>query len=351
VRPTDAPTDDPAVRLLHAADEERRRIGRDLHDGPQQRLTALGHLLTLARKRLGPGADPGALELMERARDEATGTLDDLRVLARGLHPAGLTERGLPFVLETLAHNAPVPVELTALPERRLPAPVEVTVHALVSEALTNAARHARATRVVVGVEDRGASLHVAVQDDGIGGAVQAIEAGSGLLGLRDRVRSLGGTLTVEEAAPHGTRIAAVLPLAKWRTAYEPFLEFDAQDEMELVLAGERTVSFSILRELDLEGGAPRPGQRLPIRDAEGREHGAVEVTRSTICRFDDVTPDLVHGAKLGRHATFEAWLEDRKQLFDDVREQMAAIVGDPEWRLTPDELVVVLRFRPAPSA
>jgi uncharacterized protein YhfF len=345
-----ASTDDPVVRALHRADEERRALGRDLHDGPQQRLVALGHLLTLAAKRLGSDADPAALDLLARARDEAAQTTAELRALARGLHPAGLAERGLPAALEALAERSPVPVALSGLPDRRLPSPVEVTVYAVVAEALSNAAKHAHATGASVVLADHGSSLHVAISDDGVGGA--SADLGGGLAGLRDRVRSLGGTLVVDDVDPHGTRVGAVLPLATWRTAFEPRMDFGAEGdggagerELQRVLSGEKTVSLGVVREWDLEGGPPRPGQRLPCRDQHGRTRGTIEITRSTIVRLEDVTPDLVRGARLG-HPTFEAWLEAAREEFVALAPGLRRLLGDPTWWLGPQELVVVHRFR-----
>jgi signal transduction histidine kinase len=120
-------------RVLDAADSERQRIGRDLHDGAQQRVVALGHLIGIARRKLGDDAPPVALELLDRAQEEARLATDELRELARGLHPAGLTEKGLGSALEALAGRSPIPLHIDGLPERRLPAPVELTAYYLAS--------------------------------------------------------------------------------------------------------------------------------------------------------------------------------------------------------------------------
>ena len=183
------------VRIVEAADEERRRIGRNLHDGAQQRLVALGHMLAMAGRRLAEEPEAAAA-LLDQAREQAGLAGDELRELVRGLHPAGLAEHGLSHALASLATRSPLPLHLDALPARRLPGAVEATVYYLVSEALTNALKHADATEVRAEVRLLGQRLLVAVHDDGRGGAQES--AGTGLAGLADRITAVGGTLRVE---------------------------------------------------------------------------------------------------------------------------------------------------------
>jgi PAS domain S-box-containing protein len=194
------------ARLVEVGDAERRRIQRNLHDGAQQRLTSV--LLSLGRLRKHPAGN-GAL--LDQAIDELAVGLQDLRELASGLHPAVLAERGLVPALEALALRAPVPVELAAVPDRRLPEQVEVCAYYVVAEALANVHKHAGARRVVVTaiVDDAGFSVQVA--DDGAGGADPE---GEGLRGLVDRVEALGGSLAVASPAGEGTRVTARLPLS-----------------------------------------------------------------------------------------------------------------------------------------
>ena len=178
------------ARLVEVADAERRRIQHNLHDGAQQRLTAV--LLNLGRIRATSGArDP----LLDAAIDELAAGLEEIRELASGLHPSMLTERGLAAALEALVLRAPVPVELESSPDRRLPEPVEAAAYYVVAEALANVHKHAGASRVVVRARADDDVLVMAVDDDGVGGADQA---GSGLRGLADRVDALGGRLTLE---------------------------------------------------------------------------------------------------------------------------------------------------------
>jgi PAS domain S-box-containing protein len=192
------------ARLLEVADSERRRIQRNLHDGAQQRLTSV--LLNLGRVRAASGErDP----LLDSAIDELAAGLEEIRQLASGLHPSLLTERGLVAALEALAMRTPMPVELQALPDRRLPEQVEAADFYVVAEALANVNKHAGASRVVVRATEDAHHLVVVVGDDGVGGAD---EEGEGLRGLADRVEALGGRLTLESPAGGGTRLRADIP-------------------------------------------------------------------------------------------------------------------------------------------
>jgi PAS domain S-box-containing protein len=193
------------ARLVEVADAERRRIQRNLHDGAQQRLTAV--LLNLGRIRATSGNGDALLDL---AIDELAAGLEEIRRLASGLHPPVLTERGLSAALEALVMRAPMAVELESLPAVRCPEPVEAAAYYVVAEALANVQKHAGASRVVVRAAADDDRLVVAVEDDGSGGADVA---GSGLRGLTDRVEALGGRLTLESPGGGGTRVRAEIPL------------------------------------------------------------------------------------------------------------------------------------------
>jgi len=198
------------ARVVAAADQARRRIERDLHDGTQQRLVPLGLELRLAQSMV-PAGLPELETEVGRVADELTGVVEDLREIARGIHPAILSEGGLGPALRTLARRAAVAVELEVAGIRRLPEPVEVAAYYVVSEALTNATKHADASVVRVAVEERDDGLHLLVCDDGAGGADPA--RGSGLIGLRDRVEALGGSLEISSPPGEGTLISVQLPL------------------------------------------------------------------------------------------------------------------------------------------
>jgi signal transduction histidine kinase len=197
------------ARLVEAADEARRRIERDLHDGAQQRLVAAALELTMLEQQLvrGPAA---AQAVLARAREQLDGGLSDLRDLARGIHPSVLTDRGLAVALEGLAKRAPMPVELRVAVNGRLDQAIEAAAYFLVSEAITNAAKHARAESVRVDVEANGDTMLVTVADDGVGGAETT--RGSGLGGLIDRVEAVGGRLEITSPSGDGTRLSARLP-------------------------------------------------------------------------------------------------------------------------------------------
>ena len=201
---------DARSRIIEAADAERRRIERDLHDGAQQRLVALALNLRVAEKRAQDG-NPEAAELVRRAGEEANLALKELRDLARGIHPAILTNRGLPAALDDLAGRAAVPVEVMATPDERLPGAVEAAVYFVVSECLANMGKHAAASSGTVAVSVRDARVDVLVSDDGVGGADTS--TGSGLQGLADRVGALDGRVSVQSPSGAGTRVEASIPL------------------------------------------------------------------------------------------------------------------------------------------
>ena len=202
---------DARQRILAAADEERRRIERDLHDGAQQRLVAMTLTLRLAEARLT--SDPeSAAQLVRQAREEAQLAIDELRELARGIHPALLSDRGLGAALEALATRAPVPVQVSGVPSSdQLCQAVEAAAYFVTAEALTNVAKYAHATEAFVHLSLVDDCLHLEVRDDGVGGADPS--TGSGLRGLRDRVDALDGHLQVDSPPGGGTILTVELPV------------------------------------------------------------------------------------------------------------------------------------------
>jgi len=199
------------TRVLAAADEARRQIERDLHDGAQQRLVSLALAVRAAQAEVRPTAGHLSEELASVA-DGLVSVLDDLRELARGIHPTILSDGGLVPALKTLARRSIVPVELDVRAVGRLPERVEVAAYYVISEALTNAAKYSDASVVRIAVDVNGDILHLRVLDDGHGGADPAL--GSGLMGLKDRVEALGGTVVIDSPVGAGTRLDADLPLA-----------------------------------------------------------------------------------------------------------------------------------------
>jgi signal transduction histidine kinase/CHASE3 domain sensor protein len=198
------------MRIVAAADETRRRVERDLHDGTQQRLVSLGLELRLAQSTV-PAALPALEKQIGRIAAELKEVIEDLREIARGIHPAILSQGGLGPALRTLARRAAIAVELDVATIARLPEPIEVAAYYVVSEALTNATRHARASVVRVAVEERDDSLRLSIGDDGVGGADPT--RGSGLIGLRDRAEALGGSIEVSSPPGEGTLIVVQFPL------------------------------------------------------------------------------------------------------------------------------------------
>jgi signal transduction histidine kinase len=197
------------ARIVETADAARRRIERDLHDGAQQQLVAVALTLGTARSRIE--RDPhGAAELLDAAAADLDAAIRDLRELARGIHPAVLSDRGLGPALEALASRLPLPVEIAGLPDERLPQPVEAAAYFVVAEAITNVARYAQATHAEVEVTREDGRVCVRVSDDGVGGADPA--GGSGLRGLADRVAALDGRLEVASPPGAGTTVRALIP-------------------------------------------------------------------------------------------------------------------------------------------
>ena len=199
------------ARIVEAGDAERRRLERNLHDGAQQRLVSLSLALRLAQARLRDDPD-GAEQLLSGAAEELSYALGELRELARGIHPAVLSDRGLDTALETLARRAPLPVELQRVPDERLPEAVELAAYYVVAEALTNVAKYASATHATVDVMRLNGKLVVRVADDGVGGADP--EVGTGLRGLADRLAVIEGRLEIDSEPGKGTTITAKIPCA-----------------------------------------------------------------------------------------------------------------------------------------
>jgi GAF domain-containing protein len=198
------------VRIVAAADETRRRIERDLHDGIQQRLVSLGLELRLAESTASAELE-GARRTIARVAGELDGVTEELREISRGIHPAILSEGGLGPALRTLARRSAIPIAFGGVIDQRLPEPIEVAAYYVVSEALANATKHGNASRVDIEATARESSLRLSIRDDGDGGADPA--RGSGLVGLRDRVEALGGTIDVESPVGVGTAVVVALPL------------------------------------------------------------------------------------------------------------------------------------------
>ena len=198
------------ARIMAAADQARRRIERDLHDGAQQRLVTLALQLRGARAAVPPELAEFGVQL-DRAVAGVAGALDELREIARGIHPAILADGGLRPALRALARRSPIPVRLDVRLEARPPEQVEVSAYYVVAEALTNAARHARASAVRVEADVAGDALRIAISDDGAGGA--SFTGGTGLAGLKDRVEALGGRIFLDSPAGAGTSLRVELPL------------------------------------------------------------------------------------------------------------------------------------------
>jgi signal transduction histidine kinase len=198
------------VRIISAADEARRQLMRDLHDGAQQRIVAL----TLKTRRLAQSqaARTAGLDAELRSHEvDLKGVLEELRTIASGLHPSALSHGGLAPALRTLARRCPVPVVLDVRLPNKVADPVEVAAYYVIAETVTNTTKHAEASRIEVTVELRDRRLRVCVRDDGIGGADPA--RGSGLVGLKDRIEAFGGTMTLDSPSGGGTTLVAQLPL------------------------------------------------------------------------------------------------------------------------------------------
>ncbi len=339
------------AQVVAATDEARRRVGRDLHDGLQQRVLALKMLVGAVAESLGETAAPETASLLADAVDEAAAVGEELRSLARGLHPGELARRGLAGALEHLARRSAAPLEIRALPDRRPPAPVELTVYYLVSEALANSVRHAGAAPVSVEVTLDPLALTVVVADSGPGGA-DVSDGGSGLRGLQDRVTALGGTLVIGSPPGRGTTLTATIPLAPFRDAREPFIEFGhagdggaGAEKIRRILTGERRLAVSLEKEWELEGGPPRLGQSLAVRDHTGRRHAAVRVTRVAVMPLSLVDAEIAAEAA-GHPVDVAAWRAELVRDYDATRGDLAVLFGEPDWRMEEDAPMVVIWFQ-----
>jgi signal transduction histidine kinase len=202
------------ARIVEASDIGRRRLERDLHDGAQQRLVSLSLALRMLRSRLGAadGSNAEAISAADDAAAELKVAIKELRELARGIHPAILTEAGLGAAITALAERSQVPADVGSLPDRRLSTAVEATAYFVVSEALANVAKYASATRASIRATCDASMLRVEVGDDGVGGADGS--RGTGIRGLQDRVAALGGRLTIDSPPGQGTLVTAEIPIA-----------------------------------------------------------------------------------------------------------------------------------------
>ena len=338
------------ARLLHAADEERRRIGRDLHDGAQQRLVMLGQCLDLALRQAERDPRESA-RLMGLAREQARIAGSELRDLARGLHPAGLSANGLGPSLRALAVGAPIRLRLAALPEGRLPDPVEVTVYYLVAESLTNAAKHGGASELRVAVERRG---RVPARR----GRRRRRRRGGGGRGRRPRRPRRprrGARRQARDRERARRRHAAARRRSRWRpgataasrssSSASRATTAPASARSRRSSAGAKTVSVSLAREWDLDGGPPRIGQRLPITDHHGARRCVVEVTRVAVLPFGQIDGAAVSADSAGT-ATLEEWMESHRAFYAGCRDEVALLLGEPGWRLTDAEPMVLTSFR-----
>jgi signal transduction histidine kinase len=199
-------------RIIEAADAERRRIERDLHDGAQQRMVAVAVTLGLAQAQMKNNPEAAA-QLIQQARDEAQLAVKELRELARGIHPAVLSDHGLAAALEALATRAPVPVDVSGVPEEPLPRPVEAAVYFVTAEALTNIAKYAQADAAAVNLAIDNGSVLLQITDDGVGGADTS--GGTGLSGLCDRVEALDGSIDIDSPPGGGTAVRVQIPLKR----------------------------------------------------------------------------------------------------------------------------------------
>jgi signal transduction histidine kinase len=197
-------------RIVAASDETRRQIERDLHDGTQQRLVSLGLALRAAEANV-PSEQQGLQEELSHVVQGLAAAVEDLQEISRGIHPAILSKGGLGPALRTLAHRSAIPVDLDIATDVRLAEPIEVAAYFVGSEALANAAKHSRASRIDVSLEQRDGTLQLSIRDDGVGGVDTT--RGSGLVGLTDRVEALGGSIRVSSRQGEGTQIIALLPL------------------------------------------------------------------------------------------------------------------------------------------
>jgi PAS domain S-box-containing protein len=242
------------ARIVAAGDEARRRIERNLHDGTQQRLVALGLDVETVRESI-PAEMQDAQSGLERVRDELEAVLEDVRELSQGLHPALLSQAGLGPSLRALARKSPIPVELNVSISERPSESTETAVYYAISEALANAAKHAHASRISVVLTTSGSEIRAIVEDDGRGGA--EVSAGSGLVGLSDRIEALGGRLVLDSPPGQGTRISIEMPLTAEPIgggARAPLPPPELSQSMDEALHAAVTASADALYLVDVQG-------------------------------------------------------------------------------------------------
>jgi uncharacterized protein YhfF len=203
-------------------------------------------------------------------------------------------------------------------------------------------------------VEQDTRQLTLIVADNGAGGA--DLEGGTGLAGLRNRIEALGGTLVIASPPGEGTRLEARIPMAPWRHPDEPMLEFGfegdnglGEDLIRRVISGRKRATVSLAREWDLEGGPPRIGQRLPVLDHHGLRRATVEVTRVAALPLAHIGEDIVDATSAGT-ATTEGWRAEQRRFYDGCRDEIAVLLGQPGWRLTEDEPMVITWFKLVPD-
>jgi len=299
------------ARIVRTADEARRRLERNLHDGAQQRLVSVALALRLVEQMID--SDPStAHSVLRETSNELAEAMQELRELARGLHPALLSERGLEPALEGLCARYPFPIDVTGVPPGRLPGPVEAAIYYVVSESLTNAARHAAASSATVAIVSSGQGVTVEIADNGRGGA--SVEAGSGLAGLVDRVEALGGELVVSSPRGGGTLVRAELPLhepSEYAPWFPPQLPASASktssdvpwEPVLVLVSGEETACEEMLSLLSDEYGATgeREGEwwKLTIRPVDQFRRGTIiyrvtQASRTVAERHPEATIYLV---------------------------------------------------------
>ena len=303
--------------------------------------------LGLARRKAGDLPDAAA-ERLDGAAEQAQLASGELRELARGLHPAGLSERGLRVALEALAARSPLEVRLAALPERRLPEPVELTIYYLVAEALTNAQKYAGAARVDIPWPSRRPRPSPPSATTAAGARCRVRHRPA-----RPRRPAPRAGRHARRRQPGGRRdeLTATVPLAPWRDAREPFLEFGHEGDDGLgehligeILAGRKTVTVSLMRECELEGGAPASASS-PDLDHHGHRRAVVEVTRVAVMPFDEIDEAVVTAESAGARSVAE-WRGQQRAFYDRCRDEIAMLIGEPGWRLTEEEPMIICSIR-----